>query len=272
LRKVPVRIHQDLILNTSMLAEPGDTTLLLPAQTRYEQRGGGTATSTERRIRFTPEIRRVETALRETKVEWEILSLVAQRALPEPARRLLDYANVREIMSEIDRVMPLYRGIQYLSKEGDSLQYGGPILLKDGVCPNLPDGRARFVPVRPVLRELAEETADSFYLTTRRGDQFNSMVYRESDPLTGQRRSAIFFSPVDAEKLGLPNGAPVILRSDHGEFRGFCAIEDVRPGSLQAYWPEANCLLDQVLDPESGEPDYNVFVRVQRVPGGSLRG
>ena len=30
--------------------------VLLPAQTRYEQRGGGTSTSTERRIRFSPEI------------------------------------------------------------------------------------------------------------------------------------------------------------------------------------------------------------------------
>jgi hypothetical protein len=56
-----------------------------------------------------------------------------------------------------------------------------------------------------------------------------------------------------------------MLRSPYGEFRGVCAVEDVRPGSLQAHWPEANCLLDQVLDPESGEPDYNVTVSVQKI-------
>jgi anaerobic selenocysteine-containing dehydrogenase len=66
----------------------------------------------------------------------------------------------------------------------------------------------------------------------------------------------------DAARLGLAEGSPVLLRSAHGEYRGVCAVEPVRPGSLQAYWPEANCLLDQVLDPESGEPDYNVLVRV----------
>ena len=120
LRNVPVRIHQDLILNTSMLAEPGEMVLLLPAQTRYEQRGGGTATSTERRIRFTPEIpapsgqsgstSRGRPA--EARPEWEILSLVAQRALPDSARRLIEYTDVRQIMEEMERVMPLYRGIK----------------------------------------------------------------------------------------------------------------------------------------------------------------
>ena len=276
LRRVPVRIHQDLILNTSMLAEPGEMVILLPAQTRYEQRGGGTVTSTERRIRFTPEI--AGPRIGETRPEWEILSLVAQHALPESARRLVEYADVRQIMEEMDRVMPLYRGIQDLRKEGDWLQYGGPILLQDGVCSNLPEGRARFVPVRPFdfapfgsaqgrqgrPVEIAESPA-SFYLTTRRGDQFNSMVYSDGDPLTGRRRDTVFLAQEDAARLGLTDGDPVLLRSGHGEFRGVCAIEEVRPGSLQAYWPEANSLLDQVLDPESGEPDYNVLVSVHKI-------
>ena len=278
LRTVPVRIHQDIMLNTSMFADPAEMVLLLPGQTRYEQRGGGTATSTERRIRFTPEIPASSGGPSggpskgrpaEARPEWEILSLVAQRALPESARRLLEYTDVRQIMDEMDRVMPMYRGIKDLRKEGDWVQYGGPILLKDGVCPNLPEGRARFVPVRPVVTEAAPEVAtdtalDSFYLTTRRGDQFNSMVYRDGDPLTGRSRNTVFFAMQDAVRLGIAEGSPVLLRSAHGEFRGVCAIEDVRPGSLQTYWPEANCLLDQVLDPESGEPDYNALVRVQK--------
>jgi anaerobic selenocysteine-containing dehydrogenase len=162
-------------------------------------------------------------------------------------------------MEEMDRVMPLYRGIKDLRQEGDWVQYGGPILLQDGVCPNLPDGRARFVPVRPAD---LEAPPDSFYLTTRRGDQFNSMVYRDADALTGRARNTVFFAAQDAARLQLAEGAPVLLRSAHGEYRGVCVIEAVRPGSLQAYWPEANCLLDQVLDPESGEPDYNALVRV----------
>ena len=56
LAKVPVRVHHDIVLNTSMLVDANETVVLLPGQTRYEQRTGGTSTSTERRIRFTPEM------------------------------------------------------------------------------------------------------------------------------------------------------------------------------------------------------------------------
>jgi anaerobic selenocysteine-containing dehydrogenase len=56
LERVPLRIHQDIVLNRAALLDAAEATLLLPAQTRYEQAGGGTATSTERRIRFSPQV------------------------------------------------------------------------------------------------------------------------------------------------------------------------------------------------------------------------
>ncbi|HSJ95798.1 MAG TPA: molybdopterin-dependent oxidoreductase, partial [Myxococcota bacterium] len=58
LARVPLRVHQDVVVSPTMLAEPapGGAVLLLPATTRYEQPGGGTETTTERRIVFSPEI------------------------------------------------------------------------------------------------------------------------------------------------------------------------------------------------------------------------
>jgi predicted molibdopterin-dependent oxidoreductase YjgC len=75
--RIPIRVHQDIVLSPQMMAEPADTVVLLPAQTRYEQRGGGTETSTERRILFSPEIpgRRIGESL----PEWEIPMRIAQR-------------------------------------------------------------------------------------------------------------------------------------------------------------------------------------------------
>src|SRR5690606_29952873 len=53
-RRPRLRVHQDIALSSAMLA-PGDgDVLLLPAATRYESTGGGTETSTERRIIFSP--------------------------------------------------------------------------------------------------------------------------------------------------------------------------------------------------------------------------
>jgi anaerobic selenocysteine-containing dehydrogenase len=75
-----LRVHQDIILTDQALLEPGEETILLPAQTRYEQEGGGTETTTERRIAFSPQIPR---QMGEARAEWRILRDVAARAYPE---------------------------------------------------------------------------------------------------------------------------------------------------------------------------------------------
>jgi len=68
LENVRTRIHQDVLLSSMMLLCPKDTVIIFPATTRYESPGGGTETSTERRIIFCPEIpgRRIGSS----KPEW----------------------------------------------------------------------------------------------------------------------------------------------------------------------------------------------------------
>jgi predicted molibdopterin-dependent oxidoreductase YjgC len=262
LARVPLRVHQDIVLNTSTLVE-GEAVLVLPAATRYEQRGGGTSTTTERRVRFSPEIpgRRIG----EARAEWEILAAIARRALGEPRAAGFGCETAERIREEMDRVMPLYRGIAELRRAGDAIQYGGPLLCRDGVCPGLPDGRARFVPIRVTPTRRAP---DEFVVTTRRGKQFNSMTQSAADALTGTRgRDAVFMAPVDAARLGLVEGAPLELVSDLGRYAGRCRLARVVPGTLQVYWPEGNVLIGRRLDPASGEPDYNATVRVEpRIP------
>ena len=57
--KIPLRIYSDIVLTSQMLVEPADpegAVYLLPARTRYEQKDGGTETSTERRVIFSPHV------------------------------------------------------------------------------------------------------------------------------------------------------------------------------------------------------------------------
>ena len=84
LATVPLRVHQDIVVSSQMLVDPGDTVVLLPAATRYEQRDGGTQTSTERRIAFSPEIPGPRSG--EARSEWEIFVDLARRVDPERAR------------------------------------------------------------------------------------------------------------------------------------------------------------------------------------------
>jgi molybdopterin-dependent oxidoreductase alpha subunit len=260
LEKVPCLIFQDLFLNTSMLCDPAKTLLVLPGRTRYEQAGGGTITSTERRIRFSPEIRGPQVG--EARSEWEIIGLLARASLPPEAARLVSWPTAGEMRREMERVMPLYAGIGALQRRGDSVQYGGEMLLKDGVCPAMPDGKAVFTPLRPPDLEIPD---GSFYLTTRRGRQFNSIVWDDADPLTGsRRRDEVFISAADASALSLREGEPIRLVGELGEFRGVARIAPVRPGTLQAFWPEVNGLIRRRLDPASHEPDYNAIVRIEK--------
>src|SRR5438046_7320252 len=96
------------MVSSTMLEHPGDVVVLLPSRTRYEQRGGGTETSTERRIIFSPEIPGPRIA--ETRDEWEIPVLVARALDPERAAEFFPWRDTQDIRSEIDRVCQTYKG------------------------------------------------------------------------------------------------------------------------------------------------------------------
>ncbi|MCH7701067.1 MAG: FdhF/YdeP family oxidoreductase [Planctomycetes bacterium] len=256
--KLKLRVHQDIVLNTSALLD-SETVVILPAQTRYEMAGGSTATSTERRIRFSPEIPgpRIEGA----KSEWQIPLLIGRRVLGPAADASLAHNSAAEIREDISRSMPIYADINKLTKAGDHFQWGGPMLLRDGVCDNMPDGRGRFTPLPLPSIDLPD---GCFYLTTRRGKQFNSMVHSDRDPLTdSKQRTDVFISESDARIHGLHDGDPIRLTSDLGTFNGHCRIARIKPRHLQLHWPEANVLIKRRYDPISGEPDYNTVVRLE---------
>ena len=263
--RIPLRVHQDIVLSPQMIVEPADTVVLLPAQTRYEQRGGGTETSTERRILFSPEIqgRRIG----ESRPEWEIPMLIAERASPEQAH-LIHFENAQEIRDEIARAVPAYEGIQHLRKAGDQIQWGGERLCEAHDAngnPTIqfptPDGRARFSTI-----DVERETVSSkLKLSTRRGKQFNSMVHRDRDPLTGARRDNVLMSKEDANRIGVADGDEVLLTSSVGKMRARCLIAPIAPGNVQVHWPEGNILIERGrFDSECGIPDFNTEVEIER--------
>jgi predicted molibdopterin-dependent oxidoreductase YjgC len=132
-----------------MLLDAEEAVLLLPAQTRYEQLGGGISTSTERRIRFTPEI--PGHRIGEARPEWEIPALIGRKTMSN-GELLFPFDDTRSIREEMARVMPMYQGIDKLTREGDQLQWGGPYLYKSGFT-NMPNQRARFTVLEPPDRE-----------------------------------------------------------------------------------------------------------------------
>ncbi|MBI3072884.1 MAG: molybdopterin-dependent oxidoreductase [Deltaproteobacteria bacterium] len=227
LGRVPLRIHQDIVLTSQMLVEPSEVAFILPARTRYEHRGGCTETSTERRVIFSPYIPGHD--IGEAREEWSILAEVAKAARPDRAE-FLDFADAAAIRAEIARVVPAYRGVERLAKAGDAFQWG--------------DGE--------------------FVLSTRRGKQFNSMVQRDRDSLTGADRDHVFMNADDMARLGFETGTAIALSNGVGRFVGRAFAAPIARGNVQMHWPEANALIAAgAVDPAARVPDYNARVRVE---------
>lgn len=256
LQRVPLRIHQDIVLSSQMLVDPADTVLLFPAATRYEQRGGGTETTTERRIVFSPEISGPR--IGEARSEWEIFVDLARYTHPDRAE-LVSFDSGQAIRDEIAAVVPTYDGIQHLRTTGDQVQWGGERLCDNWEFPT-PDGRAHFGLVRPAELDIPE---GHFLLSTRRGKQFNTMVHKGRDPLTGSMRDSVFMAEDDARQLGFVDGAAVVVRSVHGQLAGKVMVAPMKPGNVQMLFPEANVLLASgPHDERSKIPDYNALVEI----------
>lgn len=254
LKRVPLRVHMDIVLSSQMLVEPADTVVLLPATTRYEVPGGVTETSTERRIIFSPEI--PGSRIGEARPEWEVFTELAKRVRPDLELHFDDTIAIRQ---EIAQVVPQYAGIQHLKEAGDQFQYGGSHLCFGWNFPTK-DGKAHFAVMSHQERKLPE---GCFLVSTRRGKQFNSMVQERKDAITGAMREAVLMSREDADKLKLKNGDAVILKNELGSFSGKVYIAPINPGNLQIHWPEGNMLLDRSKRSLEGVPDYNAVVRLE---------
>ncbi|MEZ5238649.1 MAG: FdhF/YdeP family oxidoreductase [Microthrixaceae bacterium] len=259
LETVPLRVHQDIVLSSQMLLE-GDDVLLLPVATRYEQEGGGTSTTTERRVAFSP---RVADPPGEARSEWRLFAEVATRVRPELAAAFAWRTN-RDLRSEIASTVPSYAGVEHLEATGDSIQWGGRHLCSDGRFPTA-SGRGRFSTLQ--LPDTGVPPG-RFRLTTRRGKQFNSLLWSDTDPLTGAGRDALYMDERDASGLGVAQGDRVRIVSGTGSMEATVHLAALPPRNVQVHWPEGNVLLPGGAahrEPAAGIPDYQALVRIVRL-------
>ncbi|NEW07514.1 FdhF/YdeP family oxidoreductase [Paenibacillus sp. SYP-B3998] len=258
LEAIDVRVHQDIILNTSTLLDAQEAVVVLPAMTRYEQPGGGTSTSTERMVYFSPEI--AGPRIGEARAEWAIYVDLARRVKPEAAA-LLGCGSAEAIRAEMAKAAPNYDGVQHLKDRGDVFQWGGAWLCEDGVCPT-PDGYGALLPIElPELRK----PEGHFAVTTRRGKQFNSMIYSDVDPFNEADRYDVLIHDDDATALALNEGEAIVVYNSYGSMHGRVKRAAVKAGNIEVHWPEGNTLIPKgVYEQYAGIPEYNTAVIVEK--------
>ena len=194
LDRVPLRVHQDVVVTTQMLAE-GDDVLLLPVATRYEQEGGGTSTTTERRIIFSPEIPR---QVGEARSEWRLFAEVASRVRPEHADAFR-WATNQDLRGEIARGRARLRRASRRWPRPATRCSGAAGTSASAAQFPLPDGRGRFTALEP-----AASTCPTAPSPSRPGAASSSTRWCTPtvDPLTGAGRDAVYIDEADARRLG----------------------------------------------------------------------
>ncbi|CAM3320059.1 FdhF/YdeP family oxidoreductase [Cupriavidus taiwanensis] len=137
-----------------------------------------------------------------------------------------------------------------------------------------PSGKAEFYVFKGLQEDKQVHADDVLRLVTIRShDQYNTTIYAMDDRYRGVfgRRDVLFMNAADLAARGLEHGDLVdietIAAGRQLRFDKLTAIEyDIAPGSVAAYYPEANRLVPlDYIDEDSGTPSYkSVPVRVLR--------
>jgi len=241
-------VHDLFLTETARYAD-----VVLPGSSFAEKTG--TFVNTERRIQLA---RKAVATPGQARGDLEILIDLSNR-LGLKTR----FETAEEVMREIARVTPSWRGVTYQRLEGAGLQYpvptddsAGTSFLFDDRFPTA-DGKGTFVPVEyapPV--ELPDEAYPFVMNTGRQLYHWHTgtMTRRASGLDQREPTPIVEIHPDDARELGLEDGDLVRLTSRRNTMVSSCRIsERVAPG--QVFVPfhfreaAANLLTNPVLDP-----------------------
>lgn len=180
-----------------------------------------------------------------SKIDW--LSLVA------------DYDRIRDL---IERTIPGFDNYNQRIRHPGGFRM--PLPPTERIWPT-PSGKAMFSVFHGVHENVQVEGEEVMRLVTLRShDQYNTTIYAMDDRYRGifGRRDVLFMNEQDMAKQGLEHGDRVDITTalPDSDLR----LEDITlvaysiaPGTVGAYYPEANVLVPlDYIDPESGTPSY----------------
>ena len=257
---------QDLFLTeTARYAD-----VVLPGASFAEK--DGTYVNTERRIQLA---RKAIEPPGSARSDLDIIIELSNRmGLPTP------FASASDVMDEIARVTPSWRGVSHARLEGAGLQYpvpdanhAGTSFLFDESFPTS-DGKGTFCAVE--FLPPAELPDDEFPFMLNTGRQMyhwhTGTMTRRSKALDGREPvPTVELNPEDAVELRIGEGDEVEVRSRRGEIRIAVRLSH-RVARRQIFIPmhyreaAANLLTNPALDPYAGIPEFKVCaVRVEPV-------
>ena len=276
MRKLDLAVHIATKLNRSHLLI-GKESILLPCLGRTEldiQASGPQSITVEDSMTMVhASAGKLPPASEHLRSEPAIVAGMAHAALPDSKVDWLGLvADYDLIRNDIEAVFPDFR------------DYNERIRVPGGFRLPLPptervwktaSGKAEFLVLPGVEIDPPVSAAAPFRLTTIRShDQYNTTIYGLDDRYRGVfgRRDVVFMNQDDLTAQQLEHGdvvdiEAVLPETAERRLAGFTVIAyDIAPGSVAAYYPEANVLVPlSYHDAQSGTPSYkSVPVKISR--------
>ncbi len=264
LRNLDFLVVQDIFLTeTAKLAN-----VVLPASSFAEKMG--TYTNTERRVQLS---RQAIPVLDGTMPDWQIICKVSSKAgYP------MSYDSPVDILDEINRVTPSYRGITFDRLNNswglqwpcpDEKHDGTPFLHKDKFARGLGFFDAREYAPPP---EVPDEEFPFQLITGRVGFQFHTgtMTRKVSILEREEPKAFLEMNPKDARRLKLINGSKVAIESRRGELYMPVKITNDIPEKVvfsTFHYSDNNIndLTINAVDPVAKIPEFSCAVSIRRV-------
>ncbi len=251
LANLPLRVHHGFSMEPSMLVEPQEEVILLPAMTRYEHPGGTTETTLERRIIYSPEIHGSQAG--ESKCGWQIFTELSKihHAELNPCEQLVDAHSIRE---EISAIVPRYQTVGVLKEKGDSIQWGGSRISSEKKSTFQIVKSRRVIPTQGKLL-LGIRTTNSNALSQP----------KEKDAFSGIENRAVLMSFEDARQFKIQSGDVVRLHNEMGEEKFKVALGPIARGSIQLSSPIKSNLLPNLKSSKAASLNARILVNVDKV-------
>ncbi|UWU25186.1 FdhF/YdeP family oxidoreductase (plasmid) [Rhizobium sp. CB3060] len=275
MRKLDLAVHMNTKLNRSQLLI-GRESIILPVLGRTEQdiqSSGPQSVTIEDSMSMVHASRgKLKPASDHLRSEPAIVAGMAQATLPNSKVAWMDLvADYDRIRDKIEIVFPDF------ARYNERIRVPGGFRLPLGPTERIwktPSAKAEFLLFQGLNEDVAVADAGLLKLATIRShDQYNTTIYGLDDRYRGVfgRRDVLFMNDRDLAAKGLEHGDLVeietALPSGDKRLLKLTAISyDIAPGSVAAYYPEANCLIPiDYQDKESGTPSYkSVPVRINK--------
>jgi molybdopterin-dependent oxidoreductase alpha subunit len=251
LGKIDLVVYLNTTLNTTHAWGRGQETLILPVLARDEEAQPTTQESMFNFIRLSEGGKR---RLPGPRSEVDIIATIAGMVLGHAPVNWADLKNHCSIRKMIGAIVPGLAGLGVLDATRAEFHIDGRIVR----TPRFPtaSGKARFIAHELPVRTL--EPNQLRLMTVRSEGQFNTVVYEEEDFYRGQeRRDVILMNAHDIARMGLHVNERVSVKSVAGVMRHILVrVFDIREGNALMYFPEANVLVPNTVDPASRTPAF----------------